>query len=51
MHASRCLLILREDMQIEPIAYYNEIDKYAAEWLRNLIRGGTSHLASLMNGA
>ena len=27
-----------------PAAYYNEIDPYAAQWLRNLIRGG--HIAA-----
>ncbi len=30
-------------MKERPVAYYNEIDPYAAEWLRNLIAAG--HIA------
>ena len=30
-------------MKERPVAYYNEIDPYAAQWLRNLIAAG--HIA------
>jgi hypothetical protein len=37
-------------MPVNVRAYHNEIDPFAAEWLRNLIKAGTSRLAMSING-